>query len=232
MSYRSSINNYAKDKRVVMKYIWQVITILLAAVVVILSGYTLRDNRDISKQKIQNISTMSNEEIILDAIMTRTSVRKYSDKPIEADKIETILKAGMAAPTAGNRQPWEFYVVTDRALIKEFAKVTKYTTPMNEMATAAIIVCGNPSQSFPNIPDYWIQDTSAATENILLATHAMGLGAVWCGVYPVEEQVAILRKMMDIPDELIPLNIIMMGYPDAEPIIKDKWKSEKVHYIK
>lgn len=214
-----------------MKNIWQILTIFLAFALLVVLGASLFDQSEVVA--VETVSSVSNEDIVIESIMTRTSVRKYTDQQIEPEKIEKILKVGMSAPTAGNRQPWEFYVVTDTTIIKQFTKVTKYTAPMNENALTAIVVCGNPSKSFPgNDQLYWVQDASAATENILLATHAMGLGAVWCGVYPGEDRVATLRGLLDIPQELTPLNIIMMGYPAAEPKIKDKWKPEKIHYVK
>ncbi|MFR9504004.1 MAG: nitroreductase family protein [Rikenellaceae bacterium] len=206
-----------------MKHIWKIFTIILTIVLFVII-LTDPEPVDRSKDPIQ----IANIEMI----MTRSSVRSYTPQIIEDEKIETILKAGMAAPTAGNRQPWEFYVVQDTSLIKEFVKVTKYAAPMHNIANTAIIVCGNPSQSFPAEPLYWVQDCSAATENILLAAHSLGLGAVWCGVYPVQEHVEILKEQLTMPEELTPLNIIMLGYPDKEPTIKDKWKPEKVHYIK
>ncbi len=208
-----------------MKYIWQTITLLLAAVVIILSANMLVNNEQDTQP------TISQEDAIIHSIMTRSSVRSYTNQQIEPEKIERILRAGMAAPTAGNRQPWEFYVVTDTTLITQFTKVTKYAAPMNSAALTAIIVCGNPSKSFPEEPLYWVQDCSAASENILLTAHAMGLGAVWCGVYPGEERVTTLKEILNIPAELTPLNIIMMGYPATDATIKDKWKPEKVHYI-
>ncbi len=210
-----------------MKYSWHLLTLLLAVAVLVLSLGTLTERGNEEK-----VSDKTDGEIVLDAIMTRTSVRQYTDKIIPLDDIETILKAGMAAPTAGNRQPWEFYVVNDTNIIKQFVGVSKYTAPMNEYARTAIIVCGVPSKSFPDGPTYWIQDCSAATENILLATEALGYGAVWCGVYPGMDRVAVLRGLLDIPEELVPLNIIMMGEPNAEPKIKDKWDVTKVRYIK
>lgn len=210
-----------------MKYIWQIITILLAAALAILSISTLSNREKVSPVEVQD----SQEDIILNSIMTRTSVRAYTNQKIEPWKIEKILKAGMSAPTAGNRQPWEFYVVNDTSIIKQFVNVTPFSAPMNEEALTAIVVCGVPAASVPNYPEYWVQDASAATENILLATHAMGLGAVWCGVYPVPERVATMREMLSIPEELTPLNIIMMGYPNAEQDVKNKWDTEKVHYV-
>ena len=180
-----------------------------------------------------NASAQKVENSVIDAIHARTSVRTYSDKPIEKSVLTELVKAGMAAPTAGNRQPWEFYVVRDTAIIKQMTKVTQFAAPMNEIAQLAIVLCGVPSESFPIEPRYWTQDVSAATENILLSAHAWGLGAVWCGVYPGEERVATLRKLLDVPEKLIPFNIIMLGHPDKAiaPTIKNKWKPEKVHYI-
>lgn len=214
-----------------MKHYWQIITILLAVVLVILSTNSLFVSSEQQEALTPDNEQISNEDVIINSIMSRTSVRHYTDEFITDDQVEKILKAGMSAPTAGNRQPWEFFVVRDTSLIKQFTSVTKYTAPMNESSKLAIIVCGDPEKSFPGDNLYWVQDTSAATENILLATHAMGLGAVWCGVYPGLERVATLKKLLNLPEELTPLNIILMGYPAKEQNIKDKWKPEKVHYI-
>ena len=207
-----------------IKYKWQIVTIILAIVVALFSINSLFENTH--KEVVQR----PDAEVVLNSIMTRNSVRKYTKQIISPSQVETILKAGMAAPTAGNRQPWEFYVVRDTTIIKQMTKATKYAAPMNESAQLAIVVCGVPSESFPVEPRYWVQDVSAATENILLATHAMGLGAVWCGVYPGEERVAALRELLNVPEKLVPFCIIMMGYPDGKQKVKDKWKPEKVHY--
>ncbi len=207
------------------KYKWHFLTIVLAAVVTVLSIDSLFE------KPAQPAVQMSSSEVVINSIMTRNSVRKYTDQIITPAQVDTILKAGMAAPTAANKQPWEFYVVRDTDIIKNMIHVTKYTAPMNESAKLAIVVCGVPSESFPIEPRYWVQDVSAATENILLATHAMGIGAVWCGVYPGEDRVATLRELMNIPERLVPFCIIMMGYPDGPQTIKDKWKPEKIHYI-
>ncbi len=206
----------------------QTITLFLAVAVVILSFNSLFQKNE----KVSEV-VLSAEEVALENIMTRTSVRQYTNERVSEEMVETMLRAGMAAPTAGNRQPWEYYVVRDTNIIKQFSQVTKYAAPMNAYTKLAIIVCGVPSQSFPDAPLYWVQDASAATENILLAAHAIGLGAVWCGVYPREERVDLLRNMISAPSDLVPLNIIMVGHldPNVPIIIKDKWKPEKVHYI-
>ncbi len=209
-----------------MKYKWEITTLILAATVVVLSLSQLfqSGNKGIEQP-------LEKSEIIIESIMTRSSVRSYSDERVNEESIEKMLRAGMAAPTAGNRQPWEFYVVQDTSIIKEMTKVTKYAAPMNEFAQLAIIVCGVPSLSFPTEPTYWVQDVSAASENILLSAHALGLGAVWCGVYPGQDRVETLRAMLNIPEDVIPFNIIMIGHPDTDPNIKDKWKPERVHYV-
>ncbi len=210
-----------------MRFKWQIVTILLAVVVVALSINTLsvKPTKQVANKEV------SNSEVVIESIMTRSSVRNYTEQRVSDDMVTTMLKAGMAAPTAGNRQPWEFYVVRDTNIIKQTINVSKYTAPMNQIAQLAIVVCGVPSESFPAGPTYWVQDVSAATENILLAAHGLGLGAVWCGVYPGEDRVATLRGLLDVPEKLEPFCIIMIGHPKDEPKIKDKWRPERVHYI-
>lgn len=166
---------------------------------------------------------------VINNIMTRTSVRRFTSEPIGKDTLETIVKAGMAAPTAMNLQPWAFVVVTDRAVLDSLESVHPYSNL--KTATAAIIVCGDMEKAATDFGrEYWIQDCSAATENILLAAHAMGLGAVWCGVYPnpaVQPQVA---RVLGLPHSVVPLNIITMGHPAAASEPKDKWDAARVHY--
>lgn len=175
--------------------------------------------------------TASTSEAVINNIMTRTSVRHFTSQPIAADTIETLLKAGMAAPTAMNIQPWSFVVVTERAMLDSLMAVHPYSNLAT--ATAAIIVCGD-MQKYDDdtIRQYWVQDCSAATENILLAAHSLGLGAVWCGVYPGQERVQGVRRVLDLPGNIMPLNLITMGYPDGETTPKDKWNPAVVHYQK
>ena len=167
----------------------------------------------------------------IENIMTRASVRQFTDRAIAPDTLETIVKAGMAAPTAKNKQPWEFVVVTDRAVLDSIEAVHPYSNL--KTATAAVIVCGNMQKAIEGEgQSYWVQDCSAATENILLAAHALGLGAVWCGVYPIQERVAPLKDVLGLPSYVIPLNVITMGYPGAAPQPKDKWNPENLHFNK
>jgi nitroreductase len=173
---------------------------------------------------------VTTESAVLDNIKTRTSIRAYENREIEDDKVETLLQAAMAAPTAGNKQPWEFVVIKNRATLDTIASHFE-TMTMAKDAPLAIVVCGDINNTFPEEGrEYWVQDASAATENLLLAAHAMGLGAVWCGIYPISERVEYLKKLLDLPENIIPLNVIPIGYPGENPQPKDKWKAERVHY--
>lgn len=168
--------------------------------------------------------------ITIETIMTRTSVRAYSDRPVSEATVDTLLRAAMAAPTARNAQPWQFVVITDRAKLDSIA-ADNQNIKMAAEAPLAIAVCGDMSKAIEGHgQDYWIQDCSAATENLLLAAHAMGLGAVWCGIYPIHERVAFVSSLLSLPDHIIPLNIIPIGYPKAAGTPKEKFDSLNIHY--
>lgn len=166
----------------------------------------------------------------METIMTRTSIRSFTNRTVSADTVEMLLRAGMAAPTAVNKQPWHFVVIDDRAVMDSLGGNGRQSQMWKE-ATLAIAVCGdlNKAMEGPGQP-YWIQDCSAATENILLAAHALGLGAVWTGCYPIEERVANVSRVLNLPENLIPLGVIVMGYPNEQPAPKDKWKPENVSH--
>lgn len=166
-------------------------------------------------------------QAVIGNIMTRTSVRQYADRQISADTLETLLKAGMAAPTAVNKQPWAFVVTTGRDALDSLATLQ----PRLKTAAAAITVCGDMTRAIEGEGrDFWVQDCSAATENILLAAHALGLGAVWTGVYPIAERVDNVSHALALPDSVVPMCIIAVGYPVADQEPKDKWDPSKVHY--
>lgn len=169
-------------------------------------------------------------EAIIQNIMTRTSVRAYTDQAIGKDTIEAILKAGMAAPTAVNAQPWHFVAVTNRALIDSLAACNP-NARMLQQAPLAIAVCGDMTKAMEGKGrEFWVQDCSAATENILLAVHAYGLGAVWTGAYPINERVESISHVLQLPETIIPLCVIVVGHPAERPEPKDKWKTENVTY--
>ena len=167
-------------------------------------------------------------EVVLNTILKRTSICSYENKPVEKEKIEKLLRAGMAAPTAMNKQPWHFVVVTDKGQLQKLSEANPYAA-MVAKAPLAIVVCGDMNKAAEgNAREFWIQDCSAATENILLAATGMGLGAVWTGTYPSKERCAAVAKVLGLPDSLIPLNTIVIGYPDVSP--KDKWNTENISY--
>ncbi len=169
-------------------------------------------------------------QAIVENIMTRTSIRQYTDQAISADTIETLLRAGMAAPTAVNKQPWHFVAVTDKDKLAQLATANP-NAGMTAKAPLAIVVCGDMQKTLEGQGRaFWIQDCSAATENILLAAHALGLGGVWTGLYPNDERVAAVREIMKAPEYIVPLCTIVLGYPAEQPTPKDKWKPENVSY--
>lgn len=176
-------------------------------------------------------STSNATEAVIQNIMTRTSIRQFTDQPVSKDTLDLIVKAGMAAPSAMNKQPWAFVVVTERSMLDSLNSVHPYANL--KTATAAIIVCGDLQKTIEGEgQSYWVQDCSAVTENILLAAHAYGLGAVWCGVYPVEERVKSISATLGLPDYIIPLDVVTMGYPAENPEPKDKWNPSLIHYQK
>ena len=167
---------------------------------------------------------------IVENIMTRTSIRDYTDQAISADTVETLLRAGMAAPSAVNKQPWHFIVVNKKEKLMELASTNPYAK-MLEKAPLAIVVCGDMSKALEgDARAFWVQDCSAATENILLAAHALGLGAVWTGLYPNMERVNAVSEVLNLTDNIIPLCTVVIGYPAEQPQPKDKWNPDNVSY--
>ena len=163
-------------------------------------------------------------------IMTRTSIRQYTDEPVSKADIETMLRAGMAAPSAVNRQPWHFVVINSKEKLAELAG-NNPRGGMLKKAALAIVVCGNMDKALQGpAQGFWVQDCSAATENILLAANALGLGAVWTGLYPDENRSAEVAKVLKLPQAFIPLCTIVIGHPAEQPKPKDKWKPENVSY--
>ena len=170
----------------------------------------------------------SEAQVAINNIMTRTSIRQYTDETVSKADIETMLRAGMAAPTAVNRQPWHFVAVTDKAKLAELAG---RRGGMIKQAGVAIVVCGNMDKAMQGPGQaFWVQDCSAATENILLAANAIGLGAVWTGCYPMDDRVAEVSKTLKLPETIVSLCVIAIGHPAEQPAPKDKWKPENVSY--
>ncbi|WP_444382683.1 nitroreductase family protein [Prevotella sp.] len=206
-----------------------VLNIVLAIVVVVLS-VRLASDKVIVDKSADAQQSVNAEQAVLDNIATRTSIRDYEARPVEKEKIEKMLRAAMAAPTAMNKQPWHFVVVDQRNVLDALAGANPYAK-MLKKAPLAIVVCGNTDKMIEGGGrDFWIQDASAATENLLLAAHAMGLGAVWTGAYPSEERCISISKVLSLSDNLIPLNMIVVGYPAEQPQPKQKFKEENISY--
>ncbi len=164
-------------------------------------------------------------------IMTRTSIRKFTSESVTEAQMEQIIRAGMAAPTAVNKQPWDFVIVTDTALLDSIQTALPNAPIKRGGCRQVIVVCGNMQKALEGEAQaYWIQDCSAATENILLAAHAIGLGAVWCGVAPIKDRMEALSQTLKLPSFVKPLNVIVLGHPAEAPQPKDKWKPENVHH--
>ncbi|MCQ2273824.1 MAG: nitroreductase family protein [Bacteroidales bacterium] len=177
----------------------------------------------------KNDNEMKTNCSTVEAILTRTSVRMYEDKAIEPEKVDTLLRAGMAAPTACNQQPWHFVAVDDPDILLQLSKANQYSSMAAE-APLAIVVCGDMRKAEGMCGEFWVQDVSAATENILLAAHAMGLGAVWTGIYPMQERVAEVGRILQLPEYLVAFNIIIIGYPGEHPTPKNKYSEENISY--
>lgn len=203
------------------------IIVLLCAAVVILSVRVAVAAKANTENDMKDTSTGGNAAI--ENIMSRASVRTYTAEPVDTADITTMLRAGMAAPTAMNRQPWVFVVITDADRRAALASELPYCK-MAGTAPLLIAVCGDRAKFIEDAPEYWVQDCSAATENILLAAHALGLGAVWTGVYPVQERVELVSEALGLPEDIIPLNIICIGHPEGDNPAKDKWDPAKIHY--
>lgn len=164
---------------------------------------------------------------IIEAIMTRHSVRKYKAKPVSDELITQLLQAAMAAPSAANEQPWQFVVIRDHNLLDQVPTFHAHSHMLRQ-AAVGILVCEDPSLEV--YTGRGQLDCANATENMLLAAHALGLGAVWVGIYPVEERIAGMRKLLGIPASVIPIALVSIGYPDERPAPENRFKPERVHY--
>ena len=160
------------------------------------------------------------------AIMTRHSIRKYTAEPVSDELIQELLTAGMSAPSGGDSRPWHFVVVTARDQLDALAILK----PVLERAPLAIVVCGDTELS--KHKEAWMINCSLASQNILLAAHARGLGAVWLGCYPVPDRVARVAGILSLPEHMIPLNMIAVGYPAEEKEAIDRYDASRVHHNK
>lgn len=177
------------------------------------------------KQPGVTIIEPQNNNTLLQTILNRKSVRKYTDQEITTEQIESLLKAGMAAPSSRDRRPWHLMVITDKSILENLGAQLK-NAPILKDADKAIIVCGDDQLS----DNCWFLDCAAVTQNILLAAESMGIGAVWTAVYPYEDRAEVVNKTFQLPANIHALSIIPLGYPDGEYLPKDKFDASRIHY--
>lgn len=166
---------------------------------------------------------------LMEAIRTRRSIRKFEDRPVPEEMIRDILDAAMMAPSAGNAQPWQFVIVTDRSVLDSMQDMHPHIRMVTQ-ARLGILICGD--LGLEKFKGYWVQDCSAAMQNMLLAIHAKGLGAVWTGVYPMEERVALFKEKFDLPKHVIPLGFVPIGWPAQGPKTESRYREDRVHMNK
>lgn len=197
-------------------------TVLAVALLVSLARLAVRMNE---------VPEVDKKAVVLENIFARKSVRSYTDQPVSREQLDTLVRAAMAAPSGRDMRPWKFVVVDDAAVMDSLSRQLPYAKMLQE-AAAAIVVCGDMSivDKSGNPSVNWQFDCSAATQNLLLAAEAMGLGAVWTGVHPYEDRLAAVKRALILPEHIIPLNVIPIGYPKGEALPKDKYAAENIHY--
>jgi len=164
---------------------------------------------------------------LFEAIHTRRSIRKFHDKPVPEELVRKVLAAAMAAPSACNAQPWQFVVMDNRQMLTEIPKINPYAA-MAAAAPLSILVCGDTSLEISR--GYWVVDCAAAVQNMLLAAHALGLGAVWTGVYPQQERVKAFQQLLGLPTHVNPHSLVVLGYPAEQPRHEDRFQPQRIHH--
>ena len=165
----------------------------------------------------------------IEAILSRRSIRKYTKKSVSKELIKNLLEAAMSAPSAGNQQPWHFIVIIDTKILIDIPTFHNHADMLKEAALGILVCCDKDLEKHKGMG---IQDCSAATENILIAVQAKGLGAVWLGVYPRKERIDGLRKLLNIPEHIIPFSLISIGYPAEEKPRANRYNESRIHYNK
>ena len=167
---------------------------------------------------------------VKDVMLKRRSVRKFTDEKVSTEAINTLLHYAMSGPSACNKRPWEFYVVTDEKKLSELRDSGHFTT---HVAPLAIVVCGNLKRALPmQLKDFWIQDCAAAMENILLGAADLGLGACWEGITPMKKMADKVRKVLEADESIVPLGMAVIGHPSEFPEPRDQYDENRVHYVK
>jgi len=166
---------------------------------------------------------------VLDAILTRRSIRKYNGIPVSIEEIKDLVRFSMFAPSAVNKQPWHFIIIYDKEMLEKITQFHPHAGMLTQ-AAAAVLICGD--ESLAHTPAYWPVDCAAATQNFLLAAHGKGLGAVWLGIYPREERISAMKSLMNLPVHIQPFSLISLGHTDVPGRIADRFKPERIHLNK
>lgn len=169
----------------------------------------------------------------IEAIMTRTSVRDFTQQPVSDKDLETILKAGMSGPSCVNSRQWSFIVVRNQDTIQKMAEVNGRNALPLKGANVAVLICGDLERAYPVAEDYWIIDGSIACQNMTLAAHDLGLGSVWLGTYPEENKYKGQAELFHLPKTIVPHSILGIGYPAKPSVLnpnKPEWEADRVHY--
>lgn len=163
---------------------------------------------------------------VIEALMTRCSIRRFKPAPVPEQAVRNMLDVLFRSPSAGDARPWQFAVVDDRALLDRL-EISMAGCEMLQTSPLGILVCAEPGRE--QIPGFWPQDCAAAAENLLLAVHGMGLGAVWIGLHPVAERERAVREVLRVPADLVPFALIAIGEPAERPVLEDRYDPSRVH---
>ena len=208
---------------------YKIVSIVLAIALLATMAHLVAQHR----QSANTADNANKAETVMGNILSRKSVRSYTDEAVTRQQLDTLVRAAMAAPTGKDMRPWKFIVIDDKSVMQQLAAQLPKAKMLAE-AQAAILVCGDLSikdkEGKPSTN--WTFDCSAASENLLLQAEAMGLGAVWTSVYPYEDRMDAIKKVFELPDDIIPFSLIPIGHPKGDPQPKDKYNKENIHYNK
>lgn len=165
----------------------------------------------------------------IDAILTRRSIRKYTSKPVDKKLIEELIKCAMCAPSARDKKPWHFIASMDKQKLVNVATLHPHALMAKDASAVILIAADN---QLEDCEGFWVQDCSAATQNLLLAAHAKGLGAVWVGLYPRKERMQEFQKLFDLPKTVQPVSLVVLGYPDEIKPSNERFQKERLHFDK
>lgn len=163
---------------------------------------------------------------LFEALNTRRSIRKFTDEPVADGDLRAVLEAAMMAPSAGNAQPWQFVVIRDRDTLAKVTSINPYAA-MAPKSPVSVLVCGD--LSLEKFAGYWVQDCSAAIQNLLLAAHGSGLGAVWTGIYPMQDRVDGFRQLLGLPEHVVPLGLVVLGHPNQHMKSEPRFREDRIH---